>query len=319
MTFNLNILALLSPTPSQRSTPTQDPPKMSINPNTPLPRIPLKVHEKPTSQVLPCGCLRSHVLISQLSPIPESTSLHAESTTSSASLSSTTTSSSPGLHRPNSPLYCPQPPLKTQFRKTCEFHYYLPHVSSSTSDLYSSSEFVAFGINDSNNGNDIIDANDTFEPPTSPTYSDEFYETVEGVRSLLELPYIGDEDFEYYPRREEVGEGEGSVRGSSEGGNSFARRSRGSRVSAWSGATKRGSDVEALEGKKTFSFVDRGGDEGDFGRRVSGGGVKSKEKPKGKRLQKKKAGEEFFLERVVRRLLGRWRKGKERVRWNFRP
>ena len=132
---------------------------------------PLSMPQNPGSQILPCGCSRSHVLIQNLDTVVENPYPGRSSAFSSTSTATTTSTSSPAsLHRQD-----------TDFEDSgCQFQYYLPHISNSVTDFYTDQEWVAYDIRDGN----------------------EEAETEILITEDLELQFIHDDDFQYYPTSE---------------------------------------------------------------------------------------------------------------------
>ncbi|KAF2190588.1 hypothetical protein K469DRAFT_721489 [Zopfia rhizophila CBS 207.26] len=117
----------------------------------PLPKL-----EHPGNTILPCGCSRSHALVSKLDTVKEDSYPGKIS-------SFTSTSGSP-----------------RRGGDDFQFNYYLPHISDSITDFYTEQYFMVFDVN-----------------------GDE--EVEKGTAEQLELPFIHEDDFQYYPSTTDFG------------------------------------------------------------------------------------------------------------------
>ncbi|KAF2273312.1 uncharacterized protein EI97DRAFT_445049 [Westerdykella ornata] len=180
-----------------------------------------------TSDVLPCGCLRS-TLFQALSSVPITELPAYPSTTASFSSTApgriTPVSSSSGppstptsLHRSStsftdfSSVFSPPDtafsPVSTGEDETPTYHwqYYIPHISTSTSDYYTDCSWIAFDVVRPQTGTSgcFLKGETEAEAEQSP---EERIQMAQGMLSPIprtpeevELPEIGDDEFEYYP------------------------------------------------------------------------------------------------------------------------
>ncbi|KAF2789845.1 hypothetical protein K505DRAFT_391896 [Melanomma pulvis-pyrius CBS 109.77] len=173
---------------------------------TPLPRdfsktlteLPISELEHSGSQVLPCGCRRSQVLLRSLDISAGDPSAFFSTATYTCVAPPTPTSLRHKGEVMGGPT-CKQEPVWPYPGK---FHYYLPHLSSSLHDFYTSQEGVARGVPSPMSPS----------PPNKYTFGTGslFYDEDE----VIGLPFINEEDFQYYPLGE-VGRG-GRPRGGRE-------------------------------------------------------------------------------------------------------
>ncbi|KAF2865400.1 hypothetical protein BDV95DRAFT_587013 [Massariosphaeria phaeospora] len=110
---------------------------------------------KPATQPLPCGCSRPHMLVPKLDTIVESP-----------------------LNDKFAPSSPRRPDTTDRVVLTPKFHYYIPQMSTSQEDLYTSK------------------MPRVYVPTTAAT----FLNSPVSEDDDLELPYIREDDFPYYPR-----------------------------------------------------------------------------------------------------------------------
>jgi len=72
--------------------------------------------------------------------------------------------------------------------KTYRFHYYLPHISSSSTDFYTESDGTA---------HDFVQPNEQAE-------TEALWLSPDSPAGSLELPFIAEDDFNYYPEPAEL-------------------------------------------------------------------------------------------------------------------
>ncbi|KAF2658422.1 hypothetical protein K491DRAFT_676460 [Lophiostoma macrostomum CBS 122681] len=249
------------PTPPPRNEPTK--PKPTVAPIT----------------VLPCGCKRNHVLISKLSPITECSSHYpgptsafssSSSSPSSTPQPSTSRSSTPSLQRsidmhdfPISHPHSPEPSTTALPSATeLDFQYYIPHLSTSTHDVYTDCSWIAFDTL----GHSADDLDACMAALVFPDWSSE----------NMNIPLIREDQYKYYPDHEH------------EHGHEHE-----------SGESAPDEDMDLESFRRLVDEV------------IGGRGAQRKTGGAGRRrLKKKRAREEFWLERKVGGLVGafgRWR------------
>lgn len=98
--------------------------------------------EHPGKAILPCGCTRSHVLVQKLDTIPEKPRIYP-SEASEFSITKSDTQEKSSLQRVDTDFDfdfdCPFPK-----HTRVEFRYYLPQISTSTTDLYTDCDWIAY-------------------------------------------------------------------------------------------------------------------------------------------------------------------------------
>jgi hypothetical protein len=136
--------------------------------------------EKP----LPCGCTRKQILIQNLATIQEAPTPNSFAFPGSTATFSST-SASQGLERADTDFNIPLPIEETD---TIQFKYYLPHISTSTSDFYTDCEWIAY---------DQLSPNEEAETEAL------FFAS---SPSTVDLPFIARDSFIYYPPEPVAGE-----------------------------------------------------------------------------------------------------------------
>ncbi|KAF2708474.1 hypothetical protein K504DRAFT_456466 [Pleomassaria siparia CBS 279.74] len=163
-----------------RSTSTKQ--RRPCNGFKPLPPLPKFTHL--LSQRLPCGCPRL-----QSSPYQDTDDelldLYPEQSPvfSASAIPSTSTS-----------LHGEIKPTSEDWPYTGRFHYYLPRISSRSNDVYTSDTHAAYDICTS------CSESSSSESSSSENSSTNAESDSSGFQQDLKLPWINDDDFQYYPR-----------------------------------------------------------------------------------------------------------------------